>query len=254
MKRAYTQLTEKERPEIARTRLLGWSSRAIGRWLPRAPIYRWLRDEPTLIHRRQARRTRPRRERIHDRMLLDQRPAGANNRTEPLHFEGDTLGSPQHHRVRLATATCRTTRYTVLARVPDRSSASWRAALAPYLRALGCRSLTVDNGMEFASHRSLARALGAPVYFADPGCPWQRGTNERHNGLLRWWLPKGTDVGTVSAARLHQIMQALNNRPRKQLGWRTPAEKMAELLAARAAPHGGRPEATPPTALQHPMP
>ena len=144
MKRAYTQLTEKERQEIARTRLLGWSSHASGRWWPRA-----------------------------------------------------------------------------------------------HLRALGCRSLTVDNGMGLASHQALATAVGAPVYFAAPGCPWQRGTNEHHHGLLRWWLPKGTDIGTVSAAQRHQIMHALNDRPRKQLGWRTPAEKMAELFRARAAPLGG---------------
>jgi IS30 family transposase len=317
MKREYTQLTEKERQEIARLRLLGHSNRAIGRWLSRAhttvwrelhrqphplqryhataaeararrcrhqrrasrkladprlrqriraqlacgwtpeaiagqlnstkpcalsraPIYQWLRDDPALPHRQRPRRTAARHARIHDRVLLDQRPAAANDRSEALHFEGDTLGSPQAHRVRLATATCRVTRYTVIVRVLDRSSASWCAAMAPQLRALGCRSLTVDNGMEFASHRALARALHAPVYFAAPGCPWQRGTNEHHNGLLRWWLPKGTDIATVSDARLQQIMEALNNRPRKQLGWRTPAEKMAELLAARSAPRGGR--------------
>ena len=92
--------------------------------------------------------------------------------------------------------------------------------------------------MEFAGPRELATALYAPVYFAAPGCPWQRGTNEHHNGLLRWWLPKGTTVGTVSDAQRQVIMQALNDRPRKQLGWRTPAEKMAELLMARAAPLG----------------
>lgn len=317
MKREYTQLTEKERQEIARLHLLGWSSRAIGRSLPRAhstvlrelhrhqtatqryraevaaarayrrrhqrraarklanpsvrqavrdrlalgwspeaiagrltleavatlsraPIYQLLREEPTLPHRSQPRRRRVPHERIHDRTLLDQRPAAAADRSEALHFEGDTLGSPQRHRVRLATATCRTTRYTVLAKVPDPSSASWCAALAATLRALGCRSLTVDNGMEFASHRDLAAALQAPVYFAHPGCPWERGTNEHHNGLLRWWLPKGTDLGTLTEAHLQGIMQALNNRPRKQLGWQTPAEKLAEVLAARAAPLGGR--------------
>jgi IS30 family transposase len=317
MKREYTQLTEKERQEIARLHLLGHSNRAIGRWLSRAhstvwrelhrqphpaqryhataaearaqrcrhqrrtarkladpvlrqtirvqlaqghspeaiagqlnstgqgplsraPIYQWLRDEPALPYRVRLRRTAARHERIHDRVFLDQRSVAANDRSEALHFEGDTLGSPQVHCVRLATATCRVTRYTVIARVLDRSSASWCAAMAPRLRALGCRSLTVDNGMEFASHRDLAQALCAPVFFAHPGCPWERGTNEHHNGLLRLWLPKGTDIATVSDAQLQQIMEALNNRPRKQLGWRTPAEKMAELLAARRAPRGGR--------------
>jgi IS30 family transposase len=120
--------------------------------------------------------------------------------------------------------------------------------------ALGCRSLTVDNGMEFASHRELATAVHAPIYFAAPGCPWQRGTNEHHNGLLRWWLPKGTDIGTVSDAYLQQIMRALNDRPRKQLGWRTPTEKIAELVTARAAPHGGREDTTTPAVAPNPMP
>jgi IS30 family transposase len=122
--------------------------------------------------------------------------------------------------------------------------------MAPQLRALGCRSLTVDNGMEFASHRDLARELHAAVYFAAPGCPWQRGTNEQHNGLLRWWLPQGTDSATVSVARLQQIMDDLNHRPRKQLGWRTPAELMAALMAARSAPRGGRCEHAEPAADQ----
>ena len=250
MKRAYTQLTEKERQGIARLKLLGHSSRAIGRWLSRAhstvlrelhrqplpthryraaaaearaqrrrhqrrasrklaapqqrqliceqlaqghspaaiaawlrvtgqgslsraPIYQWLRDDPALPYRVRPRRTASR----HERVFLDQRPAAANDRTEALHFEGDTLGSPQAHHVRLATATCRVTRYTVIARVADRTSACWCAAMAPHLRALGCRSLTVDNGMEFASHRDLARALDAPVFFAHPGCPYAAPTN-----------------------------------------------------------------------------
>jgi IS30 family transposase len=328
MKREYTQLIEKERQEIARLHLLGWSSRAIGRSmsrahstvlrelrrhqvpgdryraevadaaayrrrhqrrparkladpqlreniraqlargfspeaiaghltvikqqpLSRAPIYQWLRDEPTLPYQIRPRRAAKRHERIHDRVLLDQRPAAANDRSEALHFEGDTLGSPMAHQVRLATATCRVTRYTVIAPVADRTSASWCAAMAPKLRALGCRSLTIDNGMEFASHRDLAAALDAPVFFAHPGCPWERGTNEHHNGLLRRWLPKGTDIATVSLAQLQQIVTDLNDRPRKQLGWRTPAEKMAELIAARAAPHGGR-EGSAPTASPTP--
>ncbi len=104
--------------------------------LSRAPIYQWLRDDPTLSYQVRPRRTAARHERIHERVLLDQRPEAANDRTEDLHFEFDTLGIPQTHRVRLATATCRTTRFTVIAPVADPGSASWRAALAPQLRAL----------------------------------------------------------------------------------------------------------------------
>ena len=108
--------------------------------------------------------------------------------------------------------------------------------------------------MEFASHRDLARALDAPVFFAHPGCPWERGTNEHHNGLLRRWLPKGTAITTVSGARLQQIAADLNDRPRKQLGWRTPAEKMAEQLAARRAPRGGRGADGAPATTTNPQP
>jgi IS30 family transposase len=228
----------------------GWSPETIaGRLslktnaaLSRGPIYQLLREQPALPHRSgPARRTRgPQYERIHDRTFLDQRSAAADNRTEGGHWEGDTLGSPQARAAVLATATCRKHRYTVLAKVPDRSSAGWRAAMVPRLRSLRCKSLTVDNGMEFASHRDLAAALKAPVYFAHPGCPWERGTNEYHNGLLRWGIPKGTDVSTLTAAQIQRFEQALNDRPRKQLGWLTPAESLAAERAHLPAPRGGQ--------------
>jgi len=234
----------------------GWSPEAVaGRLtlkdqvaLSRGPIYQLLREQPDLPHRAAPPRRigAPQYERIRGRTFLDQRSPAADDRTEGGHWEGDTLGSPQASAVVLATATCRKHRYTVLAKVPDRTSAGWRAAMAPRLRRLRCQSLTVDNGMEFASHRELAAALQAPVYFAHPGCPWERGTNEHHNGLLRWWLPKGTDVSTVTDVQLQRIEQALNERPRKQLGWLTPAESMAAERAELAVPRGG-PQASLPT-------
>jgi len=237
----------------------GWSPEAVaGRLtlttkvaLSRGPIYRLLREQPDLPHRSvPAPRTgAPQYERIRGRTFLNQRPPAATDRKVGGHWEGDTLGSPQASAVVLATATCRKHRYTVIAKVPDRTSAGWRAALAPRLRRLRCQSLTVDNGMEFASHRDLAAALKAPVYFAHPGCPWERGTNEHHNGLLRWWIPKGTDVSTLTDAQIQLIEQALNDRPRKQLGWLTPAESMAAERAELAAPRGGQPASAPSPAL-----
>ena len=233
----------------------GWSPEAVaGRLslktnfvLSRGPIYQLLREQPGLPHRSgPARRTgAPQHERIHGRTFLDQRPLAAEDRTEGGHWEGDTLGSPQTSSAVLATATCRKHRYTVLAKVPNRSSAGWRTAMVPRLLRLRCQSLTVDNGMEFASHRTLAAALKVPVYFAHPGCPWERGTNEHHNGLLRWWIPKGTDVSTLSDAEIQLFEEALNDRPRKQLGWLTPVESMATERANLPAPRGGQAGSSP---------
>ena len=222
--------------------------------LSRGPIYQLLREQPDLPHRSgPTRRTgAPPYERIRGRTFLEQRSAAAENRTEGGHWEGDTLGSPQASSAVLATATCRKHRYTVLAKVLDRSSAGWRAAMVPRLRRLLCKSLTVDNGMEFASHRDLAAALKAPVYFAHPGCPWERGTNEHHNGLLRWWIPKGTDVSTLTDAEIQLFEQSLNDRPRKQLGWLTPAESLTAEQVELPAPRGGQAASAPTPSLVTP--
>lgn len=242
----------------------GWSPEAVaGRLtriqvatLSRGPIYQLLREEPTLPHRPGAARHAgaARHERIHGRIFLDQRPAAANDRTEAGHWEGDTVRGPQTSSAGLLTLNCRKTRYSVLGVVPDRTSASWCAVAQRRLHKLPCCSLTIDNGMEFASHHDLAAALQAPVYFAHPGCPWERGTNEHHNGLLRWWVPKGTDVSAFTAAQIQALEAGLNNRPRKQFDWQTPAEKMAAEMTARAAPHGGREGSTPPQAQLRPTP
>jgi len=228
----------------------GWSPAAVagrlGRLqivtLSRGPIYQLLREEPTLPHyQRPARRAgAARRERIHDRIFLDERPAAAQERTEVGHWEADTVRGPQSSPAGLLTLTCRKTRYTLVGVVLDRSSASWRATAVRLLRDLPCYSVTVDNGMEFASHHDLAAALQAPIFFAHPGCPWERGTNENHNGRLRQWVPKGTDVRDFTDAQTQALMTALNGRPYKLFAWQTPAEKMAAELAMRAAPHGGR--------------
>jgi IS30 family transposase len=151
-------------------------------------------------------------------------------------WEGDTLVSRSRHGG-LVSLVERKSGYTLLARVKDlraptvRRAAQQRlAALPQHLR----RTMTFDNGKEFAEHEALAAATGMSVYFAQPYCAWQRGTNENTNGLVRQYLPKGTDLTAYSHHEVAAIQSSLNDRPRKRLGYLTPRE----VLAKNAAHHG----------------
>jgi IS30 family transposase len=137
-----------------------------------------------------------------------------------------------------------TIRFVTLARIGDRSTEQVTDALkrrAVQLPAYLARSLTWDQGMEMSAHQRFTGDTGIEVYFCDPHSPWQRGSNENTNGLLRQYLPKGTDLSVHDQAALDRISDSLNGRPRKTLGWATPAEKMAELLET---PRPDRHEAT----------
>ena len=174
-----------------------------------------------------------RHEKITDMVSISKRPPQVEDRAVPGHWEGDLLAG-EHNRSFIATLVERQTRYVMLARLGgERTSAHVTRALKERIRALPCHlvvSLTWDQGTELAAHARFSKETGVEVYFCDPHSPWQRGSNENTNGLLRQYLPKGTDLAARSQVELDQIAAELNGRPRQTLGWRTPAEKMEELL------------------------
>jgi len=156
----------------------------------------------------------------------------------PGHWEGDLIEG-RNGKSHIGTLVERTTRFTMLVPLPDGKSApAVAAALTPVIAGLpGAlrRSLTWDQGSELTLHRQVAVAADCQVYFCDPHSPWQRGSNENTNGLLRQYFPKGTDLSACSSRRLQEVAGELNGRPRKTLGWKTPAEALAELLDSQAA-------------------
>ncbi|GHB67472.1 hypothetical protein GCM10010377_67960 [Streptomyces viridiviolaceus] len=145
------------------------------------------------------------------------------------------LGRKKHSAI--ATLVDRSTRYLMLVHLPDGyNSAAVRDALIAAVNTLPPdlkRSLTWDQGTEMAAHRGFSMATNVPVYFCDPGSPWQRGSNENTNGLLRQYFPKGTDLSVHTREHLNAVAAELNSRPRKTLGWETPAERLSTLFKAQ---------------------
>jgi len=170
---------------------------------------------------------------IKDAVSIRERPASVEDRAVPGHWEGDLIAGSRNSYI--ATLVERHSRYVILAKVPDKNTDSVVAALIKQAHKLPhelCRSLTWDRGKELADHQRLTLATDLKVYFCDPNSPWQRGTNENTNRLLRQYFPKGTDLSVHSQAKLDAVARELNERPRKTLNYHSPAEKFAQCVAA----------------------
>ena len=240
-----------------------WSPEQISQWLPKAfptdqsmrvsheTLYRTLfvqargvLKKELLQHLRTRRKMRraktstfkgQSRGQIVDAISIRERPAEAEDRAVPGHWEGDLLaGSGNSH---IATLVERRSRFVMLAKLPGRDSPTVVKVLARRIRKLPVelrRSLTWDRGAELAAHKSFTVATDVQVYFCDPHSPWQRGSNENTNGLLRQYFPKRTDLSVYSQAQLDKVALELNQRPRKTLGFDTPADRLNSSVALTA--------------------
>jgi IS30 family transposase len=184
--------------------------------------------------RKPRRRADGRRERIKDKVMISERPAEVDDRAVPGHWEGD-LVIGRNGKTAVGTLVERSTRFVLLLHLADGFSAeAVRDAITNKITTLPAalrRSLTWDQGLEMRRHAEITIAADLPVYFCDPHSPWQRGSNENTNGLLRQYLPKSTDLSVHTAADLDAIADKLNGRPRKTLEFRTPAEQLDRLLS-----------------------
>jgi IS30 family transposase len=245
---------------VARKLILDWSPEQISGWLKiqypddesmrvsHETIYRSLfiqargvLKKELIGHLRSKRRIRrsqhsrifkDSRGQIVDAISIRERPAEIEDRAVPGHWEGDLIGGTKNSHI--ATLVERHSRFTALVKVRSKDTAAVVAALSRQIRRLPTslrRSLTWDRGLEMARHKTFTVATNVKVYFCDPHSPWQRGTNENTNRLLRQYLPKRTDLSGYTQSQLDKIALRLNQRPRKTLGFQTPASKLRASVA-----------------------
>jgi len=206
-----------------------------GRGALRRELARCLRTGRAL--RKPRRREGERRGKIAGMVMISERPAEAQDRAVPGHWEGDLIVG-KNGRSAIGTLVERSSRFVMLLHLPaghgpEQVEAEMTAAMGGLPAAIR-RSLTWDQGKEMGHHARISLAADLDIYFCDPHSPWQRGSNENTNGLLRQYFPKGTDLAVHSREHLEHVADELNSRPRKTLGWKTPAQALDEFLAAAA--------------------
>lgn len=209
--------------------------------LPRGELKRTLtkalRQERAYRRKRRAPGTiEETRGKIADMLSIEERPAEVADRSIPGHWEGDLIMG-KYKRSALGTLVERTTRKIILVRLKEKSANAVRRAYARELCALPkelTKTLTYDQGKEMSEHKQFTIDTGIQVYFAHPGSPWERGTNENTNGLIRQYFPKGTDFMKVTPREIKRVERELNDRPRKVLNWMKPDEVFNQLVALKA--------------------
>jgi len=260
-KKCLLAVNRKLRDVVASKLILDWSPEQISGWLKtqypddesmrvsHETIYRSLfiqargvLKKELMDHLRSKRRMRRSRHfsehghargQVVDAISIRERPAEAEDRAIPGHWEGDLLAGGKNSYV--ATLVERHSRFLMLIKVRSKDTAVVVAALSKHVRKLPAtlrRSLTWDRGLEMAKHKEFTVATNVQVYFCDPQSPWQRGTNENTNLLLRQYFPRGTDLSSISQKQLDQVELLLNQRPRKTLGFQTPASKLQASVAS----------------------
>jgi IS30 family transposase len=196
-------------------------------------LQKHLRTQRSFRQSRQSSSRGQRRGQIVDGISIRERPAEVEDRAVPGHWEGDLIAGFASSYI--ATLVERHSRFTMLVKVNGKDTNTVVTALSKQVRKLPDqlrRSLTWDRGVELADHKTFTLATDAKVYFCDPRSPWQRGTNENTNRLLRQYFPKGTDLSVHSQSELNKIARRLNQRPRKTLGYKTPVDKLQACVAS----------------------
>jgi IS30 family transposase len=192
-----------------------------------------LRAQRIFRRSRHATQKRGKQGQIVDAVSISERPASVEDRAVPGHWEGDLLCGPNNSNI--VTLVERHSRYVMLARIPSRDTQTVVNTLIKQVRKLPdelYKSLTWDRGKELADHKRFSMETNIDVYFCDPHSPWQRGSNENTNRLLRQYFPKGTDLSSFSQAHLNKVARQLNERPRKTLDFESPAERFRECVAS----------------------
>lgn len=201
----------------------------------RQTLTKALRQERAYRRKRKRADSEETRGKIADMISIEERPAEVASRAIPGHWEGDLIMG-RYKRTALGTLVERTTRYTILVALRAKDAGSVRKAYAKELGSLPkeiAKTLTYDQGKEMSEHKQFTIDTGIQVYFAHPGSPWERGTNENTNGLIRQYFPKGTDFSKVSTREIKQVQRELNDRPRAVLHYQKPDEVINQLVALK---------------------